>query len=142
MTPYSPGFYEQQQEGSLRSARRVLPHLVQLVSPRSVVDVGCGVGTWLKAAMELGVEDILGLDGDYVDRAMLQIPSAQFTPVDLTRPFRLPRTFDAALSLEVAEHLPESSAVDFVESLASLSNVILFSAAIPGQMGEHHVNEQ
>lgn len=142
MTVYSPTFYEQQQEGSLRSARRVLPHLVQLVAPRSLVDVGCGVGTWLKAAMELGVEDVLGIDGPYVDRAMLQIPASRFTPIDLTRPFRLPRTFDVALSLEVAEHLPESYAADFVESLASLSNIVLFSAAIPKQMGEHHINEQ
>lgn len=139
---YSTTFYEQQQEGSLRSARRVLPHLIELVKPRSIVDVGCGVGTWLKAASELGVRDIAGLDGAYVDRSMLQIPLEQFTATDLSKPFRVPRTFDAAMSLEVAEHLPEASATTFVESLSLLAPVILFSAAIPKQMGEHHVNEQ
>ena len=142
MTPYSARFYQQQRDGSLRSARRVLPHLVELVSPRSVVDVGCGVGTWLKAASELGIDDIVGLDGAYVDRSMLQISPARFVPADLTRPFTVPRTFDAALSLEVAEHLPESSARHFVESLVALAPVVLFSAAIPRQMGEDHVNEQ
>ena len=140
--PYSQRFYEQQQEGSLRSARRVLPHFLELVQPRSIVDVGCGVGTWLKAASELGVHDITGVDGSYVDRSMLQIPVERFTPADLTKPFRVPRTFDAAISLEVAEHLPESSAATFVESLALLAPIILFSAAIPKQMGEHHLNEQ
>lgn len=139
---YSRDFFLKQQEGSLRSARRVLPHFVELVKPRSIVDVGCGIGTWLKAANELGVADVAGLDGSYVDRSMLQIFSEQFTATDLTRPFRMPRTFDAAISLEVAEHLPEASAAAFVESLSLLAPVILFSAAIPKQMGEQHVNEQ
>lgn len=107
-----------------------------------MVDVGCGVGTWLKAASELGVRDLAGLDGSYVDRALLQIPPDTFTAVDLTQPFSLGRSFDVALSLEVAEHLPEASAASFIESLTRLAPVVLFSAAIPKQMGEHHVNEQ
>ena len=67
-TPYVRGFYELQQEGSFRSAMRMLPHVLELLSPRSVVDVGCGVGTWLAAARDLGVPEIFGVDGDYVDR--------------------------------------------------------------------------
>jgi SAM-dependent methyltransferase len=142
MPAYNSEFYARQQEGSLQSARRVLPHLLELVSPRSIVDVGCGVGTWLKAAAELGVQDLSGLDGAYVDRALLQIRREQFTAIDLTQPFRVERTFDVALSLEVAEHLPEASAQSFIESLTRLAPVILFSAAIPHQMGAHHMNEQ
>ena len=140
--PYSRRFYEQQQEGSLQSALRVLPHVFDLLSPRSVVDVGCGVGTWLTAAGDLGVREIFGIDGDYVDRSLLRIPGESFRPVDLTKPFRLSRTFDLALSLEVGEHLPESSAEGFVESLTRLAPAVLFSAAIPKQCGEQHVNEQ
>ncbi len=142
MGSYDAEFYARQQKGSLQSARRVLPHLLELVAPRSIVDVGCGVGTWLKAASELGIRDLAGLDGSYVDRALLQIPTETFTAIDLTRPFRVERTFDVALSLEVAEHLPEASAESFVESLTRLAPVILFSAAIPHQMGTHHINEQ
>jgi SAM-dependent methyltransferase len=142
MHPYGSEFYRNTQEGSLRSARRVLPHLIELAAPRSIVDVGCGVGTWLKAAAELGVADIAGIDGAYVDRTMLQIPPDRFTAVDLTNPFHVARTYDVALSLEVAEHLPESSADAFVESLTRLAPIVMFSAAIPNQMGAHHVNEQ
>ena len=140
--PYSRQFYEQQQEGSFRSAMRVLPHVFELVSPRSVVDVGCGVGTWLAAARDLGVSDVFGVDGDYVDRSMLRIPAERFRSCDLTKPLRLDRTFDLALSLEVGEHLPESSAEGFVGSLTSLAPVVLFSAAIPKQSGTNHINEQ
>jgi hypothetical protein len=139
---YSAEFYRLIEEGSFRSAQRVLPHLLELTPPHSLVDVGCGIGTWLKAARDLGVIDIFGVDGAYVDRRMLRIPEAHFKAVDLSRPFTLNRTFDVALSLEVAEHLPEASAQPFVESLTRLAPVVLFSAAVPKQVGENHTNEQ
>jgi hypothetical protein len=91
---------------------------------------------------EHGVGEVRGLDGAHVERRMLEIPEECFVPVDLTRPFRLDREFDLALSLEVAEHLPPASAEPFVDSLAALAPAILFSAAIPFQSGTHHVNEQ
>src|ERR1051326_3058645 len=47
-----------------------------------------------------------------------------------------------AISLEVAEHLPEASAQGFVASLTRLAPVVLFSAAVPLQGGAEHVNEQ
>ena len=43
------------------------------------------------------------------------------------------RTFDVAISMEVAEHLPESSADPFVAVLTELSNCIVFTAAHPGR---------
>lgn len=140
--PYSKEFFKQQQSGSFRSAQRVLPYVLAMVSPGSIVDVGCGIGTWLAAARDLGVADIMGLDGAYVDRGMLQIPPDRFRAVDLTQPFSLDRTFDLALSLEVAEHLPADSADGFVDSLTRLAPVVLFSAAVPQQGGERHLNEQ
>ncbi len=141
-SPYTREFYEAQQDGSLRSARRVLPLVIDLVRPRSVVDVGCGVGTWLRAAQECGVESVLGLDGDYGDRDALVISPRDFLAHDLSRPIELERTFDMAICLEVAEHLPSDAAPILVQSLVKLAPVILFSAAIPGQGGTHHVNEQ
>src|SRR5215475_6757738 len=69
---YDASFFDSQREESLRSARVVVPVVVSLVGPvRSVVDFGCGVGAWLKAFEENGAEDVLGYDGDYVDRDKL-----------------------------------------------------------------------
>ena len=104
--------------------------------------VGCGDGNWLAIFRKLGVEDILGFDGEYIDQDLLQVPSEYFKVADLTRPFRLERTFDLVISLEVAEHLPAECAAAFVESLTRLAPLVLFSAAIPGQGGNHHINEQ
>ena len=47
-----------------------------------------------------------------------------------------------AISLEVAEHLPENRGKSFISDLCELSPVVLFSAAIPYQGGDNHINEQ
>lgn len=91
---------------------------------------------------EHGVEDICGIDGDWVPSDMLWIDEERFIAADLTQPLELDRSFDLAISLEVAEHLPESAATTFVRSLCALAPVIAFSAAIPMQGGANHVNEQ
>jgi hypothetical protein len=114
-----------------------------LVQPRRVLDVGCGLGAWLAVFRHLGVDDVWGIDGDYVDRTMLEIPAERFLARDLSQPWRpWDRPFDLVLSLEVAEHLPADCAGGFVRSLARLGPAVLFSAAIPHQGGTNHVNEQ
>ena len=115
---------------------------MELVRPESVIDVGCGVGAWLSVFEECGLKDFYGIDGDYVDRNLLEIPEQWFFVSDLTKPIQLNRQFDLVVSLEVAEHLPDTCAEMFVDSLTKLGPVILFSAAIPHQGGTRHVNEQ
>jgi SAM-dependent methyltransferase len=141
-TPYDTGFYLEVSSGSLSSARVIAPLVTALVGQRSVVDVGCGIGTWLKAFVELGVEDYLGIDGEYVTHDQLLIVPSRFRSADLKNPPELGRKFDLALCLEVGEHLPAKSAPKLVARLTEASPCVLFSAAMPGQGGTHHVNEQ
>jgi hypothetical protein len=142
--PYNRDFFEAQAADSLASAKEIIPALVNVLTPRSIVDVGCGLGTWLSVFPSLGVTDILGIDGDYVDRDMLLIPKDAFVPHDLATPLELPRRFDLVISLETAEHLPPISAETFVRTLTKLGDVVLFSAAVPGQAWTKniHLNEQ
>jgi SAM-dependent methyltransferase len=139
---YNSQFYENQSQGSRKSAGVVIPLVNKLVRPRSVLDVGCGVGTWLAEWVAQGVTDVVGLDGEYVDKTALHIETAKFVPTDLTKRFSLSRKFDLVECLEVAEHLDESCAAQFIECLTSHGDIVLFSAAIPGQGGTNHVNEQ
>ena len=140
--PYTPAFFAAISDGATRSARVVVPLLMELVRPRSVVDVGCGWGRWLAVFREAGVSDLLGVDGEYVDAAKAGLSPSEFVPHDLSRPLTVGRAFDLAVSLEVAEHLPPESADGFVASLTALAPVVAFSAAIPGQGGTNHLNEQ
>jgi cyclopropane fatty-acyl-phospholipid synthase-like methyltransferase len=150
-TPYIPGFYAGIADGSRRSALRVLPLVFELAPHGSIIDVGCGVGSWLNAARQLGVHDVTGVDGDYVQRDQLEIPAERFIPTDLSGlthrrlAERLPSgagRFDLALSLEVAEHLPPHAAAGFIDLLCALAPVVLFSAAVPFQGGTNHLNER
>ncbi len=129
-------------ESTRVDAREVVPAVLGLVPARSVIDLGCGIGTWLSVFRELGVTDAIGVDGHWVDRTRLTIPDQDFVVADLAYPFALGRTFDLAVSTETAEHLPPESAASFVDSLTRLAPVVLFSAAAPFVPGNQHVNCQ
>lgn len=139
---YTGEFFEYINAGSLASARVVCPLVVERLKPRSVLDVGCGAGAWCRVWGELGVEQVVGVDGEYVDIASLLVPPDWFRSRDLSEPFDLATQFDLVVSLEVAEHVPEAKADVFVDNLVRHGSTILFSAAVPGQGGEFHVNEQ
>lgn len=124
------------------AAEQVLPVLFEIYKPSSILDVGCGLGNWIEVAKKLSGATIIGVDGDYVNRKLLKIEENEFVERDLTKPFNLDKKFDLAICLEVAEHLPETSATGFIQSLTQHSDVIMFSAALPGQGGQNHINEQ
>lgn len=104
--------------------------------------MGCGVGTWLKSALEFGVSEVIGIDGIDVRKSGLLVAEGQFRIQDLTEDWNLGRRFDLVLCLEVAEHLPASAAESLMESVTSHTDVVAFSSACPGQAGDHHINCQ
>ncbi len=129
-------------DARLTSARVVLEPLIRMFGPRSVLDIGCGHGAWLLAARELGVEEIYGIDGPWIEPDSLVIPNAFFSAQPLDQTLDLGKQFDLVLSLEVAEHLPAKASDLFVDSLTRHGDIVVFSAAIPYQGGNGHVNEQ
>ena len=139
---YDDRFYRNRESSVDRSAREAVPLILDLVAPQSVVDVGCGTGTWLHVFHSLGVNDIFGIDGPWCSDVLRVIESEHFAAIDLRLAFTLPRRFDLVLCLEVAEHLATDRATGLVDDLCRLAPVIVFSAAIPGQGGTGHVNEQ
>lgn len=139
---YSAEFYRDLDQTSGPSAGRVLPLVLSLLPVRSAVDVGCGDGSWLAALSALGVDDVMGVEGPWISPQQLKIPTDKVRRMRLDQAIRIERRFDLALSLEVAEHLPPARAESFVSDLVSLAPCVLLSAAIPGQGGHNHLNEQ
>jgi SAM-dependent methyltransferase len=111
-------------------------------SPKSLLDVGCGTGTWLRAAADLGVDTIVGIDGISAPDEQLHVKKEVIELHDLSIPFSLGRRFELAICLEVGEHLPERSSASLISSIVSHADAVYFSAACPGQPGQHHVNCQ
>jgi SAM-dependent methyltransferase len=133
---------ESEEATNRHSARVILSMLFEAFAPKSMLDVGCGLGTWLSVAHEMGVQDVNGIDGVWLDKTRLRVQEDLVQVRDLEKPFNLGRRFDLVTCLEVAEHLDGNVARNFIASLTSHGDVLLFSAAIPFQGGHHHVNEQ
>lgn len=140
MAQYDEAFYLDTTADA--SAEVIVPILVELTGCKSVLDLGCGDGAWLRCFMNHGVTDVLGLDGPYIDPKFRKVPAENFIACDLSQRTELGRTFDLAMSLEVAEHLAEEHADRIVSTLCDAAPVVYFSAAIPQQGGRNHVNEQ
>jgi hypothetical protein len=124
------------------SASVVVPIVMKLFNPSSVVDFGCGPGDWLSEFHRHGVPKISGYDGDWALRANLRIDPEIFHAVDLNYLAPLAERYDLAISLEVAEHLTSKGGERLVQALTLCSDIVVFSAAIPQQGGYMHINEQ
>jgi len=124
--------------------------------PATYLDLGSGTGAMVNCARKLG-SDAMGVD-------LINGPEGHFVHHDLTRPLRIARDsftvepglpdhlaqrFDLITSLEVAEHLPLEAHETLIDTIArhlrpkpdfyGESGYVIFSAAPPGQGGEHHI---
>lgn len=133
---YDAAFYASEGNTARESARIVLPRIIEESGADSLVDIGCGTGEWALAAHDLGVPS-LGVDFG-VPAELIVAPT--YLDFDVTDGYPC-GGFALAVCVEVAEHLPETSAEPLAAGLARAEHV-LFSAATPGQPGVNHINCQ
>ena len=127
---------------SVSGATAALPLIFSGSPPASLLDVGCGTGTWLSAARELGVAKLFGIDGATIDKIEFLIEKEFYLSVDLRENWNLNRRFDLVICLEVAEHLEETVGEHLIRKITQHGDRVVFSAACPEQPGQHHVNCQ
>src|SRR5665213_4407180 len=127
----------------VRCAQTVLHIPLLLRHINSAADFGCNCGPWLRALIEHGVSDVVGVDIRVPGKNLL-FPRDNYLKHDLSKPLDLGRRFDLIIGMEVAEHIPggEECANTYVDTLTRHGDYILFSAATPGQGGDGHVNLQ
>jgi len=142
---YDENFYKIIKESSRVSSERIIPLVKNTLNEdiRSVVDFGCGTGIWLKEWEKNGATLIKVFETGE-NQNDLAISNELISRVDLNF---LPKNtlgekYDLAMTLEVAEHLPETSAKNFIDAICTYSDKILFSGAIPHQGGIGHINEK
>ena len=130
---------------NLNAPSIIVPLLIKLFYPKSIVDIGCGTGNFLKIFKDEGVPLVKGYDGKWVNRDLLEkngIDKVEFEEADFEHFKNSAQKYDLALCLEVAEHLRQEAADQFIRALTTYSDIIVFSAAIPSQGGQNHLNEQ
>jgi len=140
---YNENFYSHNIEKMSKSAAIVLGLLYEYYKPQTVIDIGCGQGAWLVAAEYLGAKTLYGIDGEWVRKEELLSKNINFKAVNFDEAMpKLKERYDLCISLEVAEHISEVNAKNFINLLCETSDTVLFSAAIKYQGGTNHVNEQ
>ena len=139
---YDKRFFENTLKLEGPSARAFVRIIIKHFKPRSVIDVGSGIGIYLKEFEKQDIE-ILGFDGA-PDAVKHSLVGDKIHLHDLSKPLELNRRFDLCLCVEVAEHLPKTSANTLINSLVRLSDTHIFTAATPGQgdLSIGHINEQ
>jgi SAM-dependent methyltransferase len=144
---YDDGFWEWHGGADWSPFARLL---LERFAPRSVVDIGCGHGLLLQAlkaadpglrlhgyddsAAALARAAARSLSVDRLDLAALSARAAEHAARHIS-------SFDLAVCLEVAEHLPPWKAGTLMRLVTAAPRVV-FSAAHPNQGGRLHVNEQ
>lgn len=129
---------------NLQSPKQIVPTLINLFHPKSVADIGCGLGTFLHEFKNNGIDDYIGIDGPWVNKEKLSkyIGLDHFKIMNFEQNISLNKRYDLALCFEVIEHIKEKYADRMVQNLIDISDIVVFSAAIPFQGGQNHVNEQ
>src|SRR5258708_40091127 len=84
---YAEDMYER--DRARDSARVVVPMVVALTHPSSVLDIGCGRGAWLGEFRAHGVSEIVGLDRSYLKQSALLFPPECFRATGLSRTFKI-----------------------------------------------------
>ena len=121
-------------------ANRLAAYLIQQYHPSSIVDVGAATGLYLKPFLEKGVY-VQGRELEPIPTPIAAIDSRFLHRIDITREIA-GFGFDLCLCLEVLEHIPAQYAADAISNLCSVSDTVIFSAALPGQGGYGHINCQ
>ena len=143
---YSKAFYDSVTSRAALAADMASEHLCRAINFRSIIDIGCGEGIWLKtfaeksSAAELVAVDLPGS----TFKGLASIKSKiECIATDLANTTQLPnRIFDLVICVEVIEHVSKEYMVALLDYVTKHSIFLLFSGAVPGQGGTHHVNEQ
>jgi len=141
---YDKDFFNSKHRKELLFAcvRPIVSSLIKEYNPGSVADLGCGDGIYIEEFLCKGI-DVFGFDNsrEGINRCKIRgINVKKFNIVKDEIGGR--KKFDIAICFEVAEHIPAIHSEKIVRHLSKLSDIVIFTAAPPGQGGDNHINEQ
>lgn len=139
---YDSSFFKNLEKTAFDSSLQLIPLILSKFKSKSIIDIGCGNGIWLKTIEQFGIKNYLGIDGEYVKKDIFYADYSKFIQGNLEEEVNLNKKFDLAICLEVGEHLLDKYSTNLVKTIINHSDLVIFSAAIPGQSGTNHINEQ
>lgn len=139
---YPNKFYAQRESKTSYAARVILDILFNEFEINSAIDLGCGNGVWVTELERRGVSRTLGVDGPWVPRNLFLSQSDYLEHNFALEKFIIKERFDLVICLEMFEHIPHARSIELISTISSITDCVLFSAAVPNQGGNGHINEQ
>jgi hypothetical protein len=147
---YTHEFYADVASRADITSQIVAEAVSKFLTIQTLTDVGCGSGIWTKnfllknnAINKAFTIDLPGTDREYLDSQSRDVYKVVNIDKDLTMDPSLPSgVVDLVICVEVLEHIQELSARELISEFGKKTKFLVFSAAIPGQGGTHHINEQ
>ncbi|MBN2854200.1 class I SAM-dependent methyltransferase [Patescibacteria group bacterium] len=141
---YDDNFFHNTIKFEADSAKAFVDIILEYFSPESIIDIGCGAGIYLFEFEKRGVKDVFGIDGSEHAKNSFLLSQDKLEIFDLAKEYQTEKKFDLCLCVEVAEHLREEDADTLVNTIIESSDLVIFTAAVPGQGPRSigHINEQ
>lgn len=107
----------------------------------TVIDLGCGYGTYLWLLKTMGFIDLMGVEGSDMEDLF---EHENILIHDLSNELTLDKSGNV-ISLEIGEHIPSEYEGAILNNMArhvAKGHYLIMSWAIPGQCGHGHVNNR
>ena len=124
-----------------RHIRRILIEIIMSLEFDSVLDVGCGQGSFLEElSTEFPTIRPYGIDisSEAVELAGAKVPKGQFWLLDIEKE-GLEESFDLIVCSEVLEHIPDD--VSALKNLYSMTKKYLLVSTVQGRMRRFEAKE-
>lgn len=137
---YNDEFFEWHVKYAHEYQVKTFAWFIEKYQPKSVIDFGCGIGSYLQSAYNKGIK----VKGFEISESAEKYTHGSIQPfiyyMDCTKPIYT-GTYDCALSFETAEHIDPAGTDQFIDNIKrAAGKYILFTAAPPGQEGCGHIN--
>lgn len=144
---YNDEFFEWHLKHARHYSIETMNWYIERFQPDSVVDFGCGIGSYLESCYFNQVPKFQGFDigGEFAKKYTPNFLHKYIEYVDCTTPIDC-GTFECVISFETIEHIEPSGTEVFIKNLVNATDKslgrILFTGAPPEQEGCGHINCQ
>jgi SAM-dependent methyltransferase len=137
---YDRDFHKSIENDEYPQAVRLAEYIASHVPCSTFLDFGCSTGLYLNE-IKKRLPQIESVGYEFAEDAVNAALCPDVVQFDLTEPLqRSKKENTLSLCLEVLEHIDDANWLPVLTNITKLSDVIIFSAAIPGQGGTGHIN--
>ena len=137
---YDSEFHKTIESDEIPQAERLAQYISTNINPHVFMDFGCSTGIYLREVQKhIPFSRTCGIE--FSKDAVANAVCPNVLNIDLTVPFSVEKSgMTLGLCLEVLEHIDDSQWRPVLQNIVNKCDILIFSAAFPGQGGVGHIN--